>query len=188
MSQGRNLVVILLASELLDMSIAFATATIPNLRARYSSSSLAFSLHGEFLDSFHQKFPLSCSTLMMLAGPKWTNFDQSQRNIATSAQQLTAGHFRRTTATRSMTFMSGFGFKTKKDTFKYTGTQRPGVLSPTRKVPDTVVKPDYWADGKPKAKGPVLPWVIHVNSPEEIAGIRAGRQPAPVYTLHCSAR
>jgi methionyl aminopeptidase len=71
--------------------------------------------------------------------------------------------------------MSGFGFKSKKDTFKYTGSQRPGVLSPKRTVPDSIIKPDYWADSKPKTKAPVLPWSIPVNSPEEIAGIRAGR-------------
>jgi hypothetical protein len=78
------------------------------------------------------------------------------------------------TAIASRTFMSGFGFKSKKDTFKYTGTQRPGVLSPRRTVPEIVVKPDYWSDSKPKAKAPILPWTIPVNTPEEIAGIRAG--------------
>ena len=83
-------------------------------------------------------------------------------------------HSRTATASRRLTIMSGFGFKTKKDTFKYTGSQRPGVLSPRRTVPDTTVKPDYWSDSKPKAKAPVLPWTITVNTPEEIAGIRAG--------------
>jgi hypothetical protein len=70
--------------------------------------------------------------------------------------------------------MSGFGFKSKKDTFKYTGSQRPGVLSPKRSVPESIIKPDYSADSKPKTKAPVLPWTIPVNSVEEIAGIRAG--------------
>ena len=70
--------------------------------------------------------------------------------------------------------MSGFGFKGKKDTFKYTGTQRASTLGPVRKVPSTVVKPDYWLDGRPKAKAPVIPWEIPVNSEEDLAGIRAG--------------
>eukprot|EP00292_Cryptomonas_paramecium_P010971 CAMPEP_0113700104 /NCGR_PEP_ID=MMETSP0038_2-20120614/23748_1 /TAXON_ID=2898 /ORGANISM="Cryptomonas paramecium" /LENGTH=334 /DNA_ID=CAMNT_0000623677 /DNA_START=52 /DNA_END=1053 /DNA_ORIENTATION=+ /assembly_acc=CAM_ASM_000170 len=74
--------------------------------------------------------------------------------------------------------LSGFGFKSKKDTFKYTGTQRPGVLSPKRTVPDSIVKPDYWKDGKPKARPPMMPWSIPTNSKEDIDGIRVASRMA----------
>jgi len=72
--------------------------------------------------------------------------------------------------------MSGFGFA-KKDTFKYTGTQRLSVWpSKLKEVPESVVKPEYASrkDGRPAETAYKMPWDIHVNSPEEIAGIRQG--------------
>lgn len=76
--------------------------------------------------------------------------------------------------------MSGFGgfSKAKKDTFPYTGTQRLSITTPQRKVPKDIVKPDYWKDGKPKAKSLGLPWDIPVNSAEDIEGIRKAARAA----------
>ena len=40
--------------------------------------------------------------------------------------------------------MSGFGFASKKDTFQYTGTQRPSLWpKELKKVPSTIMKPEY---------------------------------------------
>lgn len=71
----------------------------------------------------------------------------------------------------------GFGFgKTTKDTFAYTGTQRPSEWPKKLKtVPKDIMKPEYAVskDGQPKVSGGLkFPWDIHVNSPEEIEGIR----------------
>jgi hypothetical protein len=75
--------------------------------------------------------------------------------------------------------MSGFGgFAKSKDSFKYTGTQRPSITTPMRKVPKDIVKPDYWSDGKPKAKSLGMPWDIPVNSAEDIEGIRKAARAA----------
>ena len=75
--------------------------------------------------------------------------------------------------------MSGFGgFAKSKDNFKYTGTQRPSATTPMRKVPNEIVKPDYAADGKPKAKSLGMPWDIPVNSAEDIEGIRKAARAA----------
>lgn len=71
---------------------------------------------------------------------------------------------------------SGFGGAPAKDTFKYSGRIRPGKQSPTRKVPATIPKPDYWLDGQPKKRGPMLPWQIEIKSAEDVIGMRrAGR-------------
>merc|ERR1719352_489276 len=66
--------------------------------------------------------------------------------------------------------MRGFGTK---DTFRYTGKMRPGKQTPQRMVGATILQPDYAKDGRPKAKGPVLPWQIEKKSPADIAGMRA---------------
>lgn len=66
--------------------------------------------------------------------------------------------------------MGGFGTT---DTFPYTGTTRPGKQTPMRKIPTTIPRPDYADDGRPKAKGPVLPWQIEVKSAKDIEGMRA---------------
>jgi len=71
--------------------------------------------------------------------------------------------------------MSGFGFAKTKDSFKYTGTQRPSAWPKKLKaVPKEITKPEYAStkDGNPSPTGLKMPWDIHVNSPEEIAGIR----------------
>lgn len=60
----------------------------------------------------------------------------------------------------------------KPGTFKYAGDLRAGVLSPTRAVPEAIARPDYALDGIPKAKGPVLPWIIEVKTDEQIACMR----------------
>jgi len=71
--------------------------------------------------------------------------------------------------------MGGFG-GTKRDSFPYTGKVRPGVQSPKRQIPSSIVKPDYADDGRPKARGPVLPWQVEVKSAKDIEGMRvAGR-------------
>ena len=62
------------------------------------------------------------------------------------------------------------------DTFPYTGSVRPGKQSPMRKIPSTILRPDYADDGRPKAKGSLLPWQVEVKTAEDIAGMRiAGR-------------
>lgn len=55
-------------------------------------------------------------------------------------------------------------------TFPYTGTTRPGKLSPQRVVIDeSIIKPDYWQSGVPlKTKKGLLPWMIEVKTTEEI--------------------
>ena len=69
----------------------------------------------------------------------------------------------------------GFSSRTK-DSFKYTGTVRPGTRSPTRLVPEGIMRPDYAADGIPKARGPLLPWQIEVKTARDIEAMRvAGR-------------
>ena len=40
-------------------------------------------------------------------------------------------------------------------------------------MPASVTKPDYANDGRPKAKGPMLPWQIEVKTAADIAGMRA---------------
>ncbi|EKX31306.1 hypothetical protein GUITHDRAFT_156633 [Guillardia theta CCMP2712] len=70
----------------------------------------------------------------------------------------------------------GFGFA--RDSFKYTGTQRPSRLSPPRQIPDNIMKPDYAEDGTPKARQLGMPWDIPVNSPEDIEGVRAASRAA----------
>jgi methionyl aminopeptidase len=58
------------------------------------------------------------------------------------------------------------------DTFHYTGNLRPGVQTPRRKVPPSIPRPDYAADGKPKAKQPKFPWNIEIKTAEEIDKMR----------------
>ena len=65
------------------------------------------------------------------------------------------------------------GFGMGSDTFKYTGSVRPGTRSPTRAVPAGIPRPDYSEDGRPKARGPMLPWQIEVKNAQDIEGMRA---------------
>tara|TARA_B110001452_G_scaffold8579_1_gene7493 strand:- start:42 stop:1415 length:1374 start_codon:yes stop_codon:yes gene_type:complete len=67
--------------------------------------------------------------------------------------------------------MGSFG--AAQDSFRYTGRVRPGKRSPTREVPPSIVRPDYAGDGRPKARGPLLPWQIEVKSEKDIEGMRA---------------
>ncbi|CAM9153349.1 unnamed protein product [Laminaria digitata] len=57
--------------------------------------------------------------------------------------------------------------------FTYTGSLRPGVQTPRRQVPEEIMRPDYAEDGIPKAKSPMLPWVIEVKKDQDIEGMRA---------------
>lgn len=78
--------------------------------------------------------------------------------------------------TRLLMHGGGFGGAVKKDSFKYTGKMRPGKQSPTRQVPEHIIRPDYAKDGRPKSRGPILPWQIEVKTEKDIAGMRvAGR-------------
>jgi len=71
-------------------------------------------------------------------------------------------------------FCMGGGFgAAARDTFKYSGKVRPGKQSPKRSVPKSISKPDYWKDGQPKARGPMLPWQIQKKSEADIEGMRA---------------
>ena len=75
----------------------------------------------------------------------------------------------RSHAARSLCVMGG-----KKDTFKYTGNLRPGRQTPSRIVPPSILKPDYAADGRPKASGSTMfPWQIEIKSKKDIEGMRA---------------
>jgi len=67
----------------------------------------------------------------------------------------------------------GFGKEAAKDTFRYAGRARPGKQSARRTVPMEIPRPDYWKDGQPKARGPLLPWQIEVKSEADIEGMRA---------------
>jgi methionyl aminopeptidase len=69
----------------------------------------------------------------------------------------------------------GFGFSPP---VKYTGKLRPGVVGPTRPVPEHIMKPDYALDGIPKSSRsrPVNPWEIIPTSEENIKLMKiAGR-------------
>jgi len=74
--------------------------------------------------------------------------------------------------------MSGFGFAKTSGKKNAPGLQKPSVPSAKRVVPPEIMLPDYALDGNPKAKPPIMPWDIHVNSPEEIAGIRKAARAA----------
>lgn len=65
----------------------------------------------------------------------------------------------------------GFGFN-QIPRFKFTGKLRPGEISPKKTVPKEIVCPDYWNDGKPKAKLPRFAWDITTLTDEEIAKMR----------------
>jgi len=57
--------------------------------------------------------------------------------------------------------------------FKFSGDVRPGKQSPQRVVNNPrIIVPDYAVDGQPKNRGPLLPWLIEVKKPEEIAKMR----------------
>lgn len=65
----------------------------------------------------------------------------------------------------------GFGLKDI-PRFKFTGKLRPGIVSLQRAVPDSIDKPDYWKDGRPKAKLPRFAWEIEPLSADEIEKMR----------------
>ena len=64
--------------------------------------------------------------------------------------------------------------KTSPD-FRYAGAIRPGLQSPKRAVPDAgrIAFPDYAADGLPKHRPALFPWMIEVKTPAEIEKMRA---------------
>jgi len=72
--------------------------------------------------------------------------------------------------------MGRFGSAKVKDTYKYSGKLRPGRQTPKRMVPSTIVTPDYATSGRPKDRGPLLPWQVEVKNAQDIEGMRvAGR-------------
>lgn len=54
--------------------------------------------------------------------------------------------------------------------FDYTGPLRPHYVTPRRSVPAHIQRPDYASTGVPQGEN--YP-TIHINTPKEIAGIRA---------------
>ena len=76
-------------------------------------------------------------------------------------------------STKSKRKVSTKAATAKIDNFKYAGNVKPAEQSPTRAVPKTIMRPDYAADGRPKATGPMLPWQIEVKSAKDIEGMRA---------------
>jgi len=74
---------------------------------------------------------------------------------------------------RTLCMGSGFGGAAMaRDTFKYSGRVKPGRQSAKRVVPTAIPRPDYWKDGTPKARGPLLPWQIEIKSEADIAAMR----------------
>lgn len=57
--------------------------------------------------------------------------------------------------------------------FEFTGSVRPGVVSPMRPVPEHIAKPDYWETGVPLSELRENKSVIPVYTEAEIQGIRA---------------
>ena len=59
--------------------------------------------------------------------------------------------------------------------FKFAGDIRPGQQTPQRTVPGNlgITFPNYAADGRPKDRPTMLPWVIEVKTPDEIKKMRA---------------
>jgi len=92
---------------------------------------------------------------------------------ALTRQAVRPLHYQQVAAARSLCNMGGGFGATKKDNFKYTGKMRPGKQTPKRKVPQTILLPDYAADGRPKAGQPMFPWQIEVKSKKDIEGMRA---------------
>ena len=57
--------------------------------------------------------------------------------------------------------------------FPFAGPIRPGSQTPQKVViASSIVPPDYAEDGAPKNARPLLPWVIEVKTPEQIAKMR----------------
>lgn len=67
---------------------------------------------------------------------------------------------------------AGFGKRLVHSEFQYTGKLRPGVQSPPREVPESIQRPDYAKDGKPRGKVPKFPWNINTNSAQDIEKMR----------------
>ena len=57
-------------------------------------------------------------------------------------------------STKSKRKVSTKAATAKIDNFKYAGNVKPAEQSPTRAVPKTIMRPDYAADGRPKAREP----------------------------------
>mmetsp|Transcript_30415 Transcript_30415/g.97045 ORF Transcript_30415/g.97045 Transcript_30415/m.97045 type:complete len:347 (-) Transcript_30415:47-1087(-) len=75
----------------------------------------------------------------------------------------------------------GFGARPK---FKYTGAVRPGKISPTRPVPETIAMPPYAKSGRPRDSSPAFPWVVEIKTDDEIERMRkAGRAAREILDL-----
>eukprot|EP00953_Heterococcus_sp_UTEX-ZZ885_P008432 5057-Heterococcus_DN1.PRE.2 len=67
----------------------------------------------------------------------------------------------------------GFGGKPRVPKFKYTGSVRPGAMSPTRPVPAEIMRPEYADTGKVVTNPPRFPWVIEEKTAHDIECMRA---------------
>jgi Metallopeptidase family M24 len=66
----------------------------------------------------------------------------------------------------------GFGGKPRVPKFKYTGSIRPGAMSPTRPVPAEIMRPEYADTGKVVTNPPRFPWVIEEKTAHDIECMR----------------
>ena len=93
--------------------------------------------------------------------------DEGPRGGAAAAEARGGGGVKSTKSKRKVSTKAATA---KIDNFKYAGNVKPAEQSPTRAVPKAIMRPDYAADGRPKATGPMLPWQIEVKSAKDIEG------------------
>ena len=55
---------------------------------------------------------------------------------------------------------------------QYTGDLRPGLQTKKRKVPKSIILPDYALDGKPKLQKSGMPWDVEAQTSEDIERMR----------------
>ena len=69
--------------------------------------------------------------------------------------------------------------------FRFAGNIRPGAQTEQKVViADHIIPPDYAIDGTPRSAKPMLPWVIEVKTPDQIAKMReSGRLARKVLDL-----
>eukprot|EP00186_Timspurckia_oligopyrenoides_P002342 CAMPEP_0182450478 /NCGR_PEP_ID=MMETSP1172-20130603/41508_1 /TAXON_ID=708627 /ORGANISM="Timspurckia oligopyrenoides, Strain CCMP3278" /LENGTH=332 /DNA_ID=CAMNT_0024648095 /DNA_START=135 /DNA_END=1133 /DNA_ORIENTATION=- len=77
------------------------------------------------------------------------------------------------------TLLSALGFG--KPAFKYTGSIRPGTITPQRlpsSLPPSIILPNYAHDGIPKTINTKTPWEIEVKDEETIANMKVAAKVA----------
>lgn len=62
--------------------------------------------------------------------------------------------------------------------FHFTGKLRPGTISEQKEVSSTIRRPDYWKDGKPKARDPRFPWDIAALTDDDVEKMRVSSRMA----------